>query len=110
MVFESTSGDLNLKDLGTGVEQLLMTLVVGLMEAPPFTLIVEEPETNLHPAGQRALLGHFQRWAEDRQIMSCRLRGLVTPTGIKVSAYSRPLPYQVSSVIGPTCLPAGCPI
>ncbi len=47
-----------------------MTLVVGLMEAPPFTLVVEEPETNLHPAGQRALLGHFQRWADDRQIIA----------------------------------------
>ena len=70
MVFEGVSGDLNLKDLGTGVEQLLMTLAVGLMEAPPFTLVVEEPETNLHPAGQRALLGHLQRWAEDRQIIA----------------------------------------
>jgi hypothetical protein len=70
VVFNSVSGDLNLKDLGTGVEQMLMTLVVGLMEAPPFTLVVEEPETNLHPAGQRALLGHFQRWAEDRQIIA----------------------------------------
>lgn len=70
VVFESPSGDLNLKDLGTGVEQLLMTLVVGLMEAPPFTLVVEEPETNLHPSGQRALLGYFQRWAEDRQIIA----------------------------------------
>src|SRR6185437_15644633 len=70
VVFDTASGDLNLKDLGTGVEQLLMTLVVGLMEAPPFTLVVEEPETNLHPAGQRALLGHLQVWAEDRQIIA----------------------------------------
>jgi len=70
VVFESPVEDLNLKDLGTGVEQLLMTIVVGLMEASPFTLVVEEPETNLHPAGQRALLGYFQRWAEDRQIIA----------------------------------------
>ncbi len=70
VVFNSVSGDLNLKDLGTGVEQMLMTLVVGLMEDPPFTLVVEEPETNLHSAGQRALLGQFQRWAEDRQIIA----------------------------------------
>jgi energy-coupling factor transporter ATP-binding protein EcfA2 len=70
VVFEGVTRDLNLKDLGTGVEQLLMTLAVGLMEAPPFTLVVEEPETNLHPAGQRALLGHLQRWAEDRQIIA----------------------------------------
>jgi predicted ATP-dependent endonuclease of OLD family len=66
-VVENAVGDLNLKDLGTGVEQLLMTLTVGLMEAPPFTLVIEEPETNLHPAAQRALLGLLQAWAADRQ-------------------------------------------
>jgi hypothetical protein len=69
VVAESASGDLNLKDLGTGVEQLLMTLTVGLLEAPPLTLIIEEPETNLHPAAQRALLGLLQTWAADRQII-----------------------------------------
>lgn len=60
VVFETGTGDLNLKDLGTGVEQLLMTLVVGLTEAPPFTLLIEEPETNLNPAAQRTLLGLLQ--------------------------------------------------
>lgn len=60
---------LNLKDLGTGVEQLLMTIVVGLTQAPPFALIAEEPETNLHPAAQRALLGLLQTWARDRLIV-----------------------------------------
>ena len=69
VVFEGATGDRNLKDLGTGVEQLLMTLTVGLMEAPPFTLVVEEPETNLHPAAQRALLGLLQSWAIDRQVI-----------------------------------------
>jgi len=70
VVFESGAGDLNLKDLGTGVEQLLMTLVVGLTEAPPFTLLIEEPETNLNPAAQRALLGLLQGWASDRLIIA----------------------------------------
>jgi predicted ATPase len=70
VVFEGAVGDRNLKDLGTGVEQLLMTLTVGLMEAPPFTLVVEEPETNLHPAAQRALLGLLQSWAIDLQVIA----------------------------------------
>lgn len=70
VVFESGAGELNLKDLGTGVEQLLMTLVVGLTEAPPFTLLIEEPETNLNPAAQRALLGLLQGWAADRLIIA----------------------------------------
>jgi hypothetical protein len=70
VVFEGGAGDLNLKDLGTGVEQLLMTLVVGLTEAAPFTLLIEEPETNLNPAAQRALLGLLQGWASDRLIIA----------------------------------------
>jgi putative AbiEii toxin of type IV toxin-antitoxin system len=70
VVFASGGMDLNLKDLGTGVEQLLMTLVVGLTEAAPFTLVIEEPETNLHHAAQRALLGLLKDWAADRQIVA----------------------------------------
>lgn len=70
VVFEGDTGDLNLKDLGTGVEQLLMTLIVGLTEAPPFTLLIEEPETNLNPAAQRALLGLLKTWASDRLIIA----------------------------------------
>jgi predicted ATPase len=70
VVFSAAARERNLKDLGTGVEQLLLTLVVGLTKAPPFTLLVEEPETNLHPAAQRALLGLFQGWAADRLIIA----------------------------------------
>ncbi|BBC34579.1 hypothetical protein SGFS_058730 [Streptomyces graminofaciens] len=60
----------NLKELGTGVEQLLLTLVVGLTEETPSTLVIEEPETNLHPAAQRALLGLLNSWASDRLIVA----------------------------------------
>jgi energy-coupling factor transporter ATP-binding protein EcfA2 len=70
VVFGSGAHALNLKDLGTGVEQLLMTIVVGLTEEPPFTLLIEEPETNLNPAAQRALLGLLQGWASDRLIVA----------------------------------------
>ncbi len=51
------------------VEQLLMTLVVGLTEVPPLTLCIEEPKTNLHAAAQRALLG-LQSWASDKLIIA----------------------------------------
>ena len=57
---------LNLKSLGTGVEQLLMTLVVGLMEEGPSAVIIEEPETNLHPGAQRALLALIREWSSTR--------------------------------------------
>ncbi|MBQ0850135.1 AAA family ATPase [Streptomyces sp. BH-SS-21] len=52
----------NLKDVGTGVEQVLLTLVAGLTSAA-HTLVLEEPETGLHPAAQRALLSVIQDWA-----------------------------------------------
>jgi predicted ATPase len=70
VVFAANGVELNLKDLGTGVEQMLMTLVVGLTEDAPFTLAIEEPETNLHHAAQRALLGLLKEWAADRQIVA----------------------------------------
>jgi hypothetical protein len=70
VVFGNGAQAVNLKDLGTGVEQLLMTIVVGLTEEPPFTLLIEEPETNLNPAAQRALLGLLQGWASDRLIIA----------------------------------------
>ena len=60
----------NIKELGTGVEQLLMTLGVGLTAPSPFTLLIEEPETNLHPAAQRALLGLLNEWSRDRLILA----------------------------------------
>jgi len=56
----------NLKDLGTGVEQLLMTIVMGVTQPGPSVVVVEEPETNLHAGAQRALLGLLQEWATDR--------------------------------------------
>lgn len=59
----------NLKNLGTGVEQLLMTVVVGLTHAAPSLVVIEEPETNLHPGAQRALLALLDAWSENRSFV-----------------------------------------
>lgn len=56
----------NLKNLGTGVEQLLLTLVVGLAHPSPAVVGVEEPETALHPAAQRALVSLLSDWSAER--------------------------------------------
>lgn len=52
----------NIKDLGTGVEQLLLMLVVGQTTASSI-LAIEEPETNLHAGAQRELSAHINAWA-----------------------------------------------
>lgn len=59
----------NIKDLGTGVEQILMTLVVGLTRTAS-SIVLEEPETGLEAGAQRALLGLLQDWAKDRLIIA----------------------------------------
>ncbi|RPE27786.1 AAA family ATPase [Kitasatospora cineracea] len=59
----------NLKELGTGVEQLLMLLVVGMTGAAR-TIVLEDPEIGLHPSAQRALLGLLQEWSQDRLILA----------------------------------------
>lgn len=56
----------NLQNLGTGVEQLLLTLVVGIAQPQAKTVLIEEPETALEPGAQRALLGLIRGWASDR--------------------------------------------
>lgn len=71
VVFKDRSSGVrhNLKDLGSGVEQLLMLLVVGLTESANVVLL-EEPETGLHPSAQRALLTLLQTWSEERLFMA----------------------------------------
>ncbi len=60
----------NLKDLGSGVEQVLMTAYVGESQPPGSVVLIEEPETSLHPAAQRELLRHLLRFAEDRLVVA----------------------------------------
>ncbi|BCY07687.1 AAA family ATPase [Actinoplanes sp. L3-i22] len=56
----------NLRDLGTGVEQVLLAALVGEAQPQAGFVAIEEPETALHPAAQRAMLGMFRRWSQDR--------------------------------------------
>jgi energy-coupling factor transporter ATP-binding protein EcfA2 len=56
----------NIKDLGTGVEQVLLTAYVGVTQPAGSLVIVEEPETNLHPEAQRRLLLFLLEWSAQR--------------------------------------------
>jgi energy-coupling factor transporter ATP-binding protein EcfA2 len=59
----------NIKDLGAGVEQVLMAAYVGATQPVGSVILIEEPETNLHAAAERELLRHLIDWAKDRLII-----------------------------------------
>ena len=56
----------NVKDVGTGVQQALLIAYAGICAPPGSVVVVEEPETNLHPDAQRRLLRHIEEWSKDR--------------------------------------------
>ncbi|GAB5547394.1 MAG: hypothetical protein SangKO_071540 [Sandaracinaceae bacterium] len=60
---------LSIKDLGTGVEQLVMTALVGFQHADGALLLLEEPEAHLHAGAQRQLAEQLNEWAESHQIL-----------------------------------------
>jgi energy-coupling factor transporter ATP-binding protein EcfA2 len=59
----------NLKDLGAGVEQILLTLVACVAHGARAMIAIEEPETGLHPGAQRALLAFLNQQAAGMQFV-----------------------------------------
>lgn len=64
-----TGQDRNLKDLGTGLEQLVLVAVACETQAPGSLVIVDEPEIGLHPGAQRVLAQRLHTWAADRRVL-----------------------------------------
>lgn len=60
---------LSIKQLGTGVEQLVMAAYAGLRHEHGALLMLEEPEAHLHAGAQRQLAQYLLRWAERHQIL-----------------------------------------
>lgn len=58
----------NLKDVGVGVSQVLPVIVACLYAAPGHVVIVEEPESHLHPLAQSVLAELFVHVATERGI------------------------------------------
>ena len=65
----STGAALNLKRLGTGVEQVLMASYAGATQPAWSVVVMEEPEAGLHPGAQRLLLEHLLEWARTRLLV-----------------------------------------
>jgi len=58
----------NLKDVGVGVSQVLPVIVAALHAKPGEIVIVEEPESHLHPLAQSCLAELFASVAQQRKV------------------------------------------
>ena len=59
----------SLKELGSGVEQLLLVAVACESQVDHRMVIIDEPEIGINPTAQRTLTKHLRRWAEKRQLI-----------------------------------------
>jgi predicted ATPase len=58
----------NIKDVGVGVSQVLPVIVSALFARPGHIVIVEEPESHLHPLAQRQLAELFASVSRERNV------------------------------------------
>ena len=58
----------NLKDVGVGVSQVLPVIIAALHAAPGHIVMIEEPESHLHPLAQSILAELFATESRDRSI------------------------------------------
>lgn len=58
----------NLKDVGVGVSQVLPVIVAALFAAPGHIVIVEEPESHLHPLAESLLAELFVEVSNERNV------------------------------------------
>jgi len=58
----------NLKDVGVGVSQVLPVIVAALFAQPGHIVIIEEPESHLHPLAQSQLAELFSHISRERGV------------------------------------------
>ncbi len=58
----------NLKDVGVGVSQVLPVIVAALFAEPNHIVIIEEPESHLHPLAQSQLAELFATISQERGV------------------------------------------
>ena len=58
----------NIKDVGVGVSQVLPVIVAALHAAPGHIVIVEEPESHLHPLAETVLADLFGQISKQRNV------------------------------------------
>lgn len=68
LLIEQNGEASNIKDVGVGVSQVLPVIVAALFARPGHIVIVEEPESHLHPLAQRQLAELFATVSDERNV------------------------------------------
>lgn len=68
LLIENDGQASNLKDVGVGVSQVLPVIVAALFAHPGHIVIVEEPESHLHPLAQSKLAELFAEISKERNV------------------------------------------
>lgn len=68
VLVENKGSASNLKDVGVGVSQVLPVIVAALFAQPGQTVIIEEPESHLHPLAQTQLAELFIALSSERGV------------------------------------------
>lgn len=68
LLIENQGSKSNLKDVGVGVSQVLPVIVSALFAEPGHIVIIEEPESHLHPLAQSLLAELFAQVSRERKV------------------------------------------
>lgn len=68
LIVERQGEHTNLKDVGVGVSQVLPVIVAALHAAPGHIVVVEEPESHLHPLAESLLAELFAQVSRERRV------------------------------------------
>jgi len=68
LMIESDGQASNLKDVGVGVSQVIPVIVAALFAQPGHIVIVEEPESHLHPLAQSMLAELLTQVSKERNV------------------------------------------
>jgi energy-coupling factor transporter ATP-binding protein EcfA2 len=68
LLIKSNGEEANLKDVGVGVSQVLPVIVAALFAKPGHIVMVEEPESHLHPLAQSQLAELFAKISAERGV------------------------------------------
>ena len=68
LLVEQNGEAINIKDVGVGVSQVIPVIVAALFAQPGHIVIVEEPESHLHPLAQSILAELFSQVSRERGV------------------------------------------